>query len=377
MSQHGLQRTHNATWRTVRRSLDAPPRSAPPVDPCWHAGGRCAKLPVATEGCGVGRVRTADGRRRHGTVGAAQAALTVLVVGGTALGALLLHPGTGLFVKGRGPLGGNPVLVLGIALLSLLGGIALRGKHLEQVSACQKPNPVEERLMEGVGRVLLAAPLVLPLLILVLHQFGSSGGSHGDGHGPVRLPPARQDPARTPPPTLPAEHSDHSLHFGLTRILFGLGIALLAVALVLAGVYLWRYLTRPMAAEVPATYATLDDEQERLAQAVDSGRRALLDGTDTRAAVIACYSAMEESLADSGVARRASDSPQDLLERAVAGGLPARAAAGELTTLFREARYSTHPMDGGHRDRAAAALAEIAHGLRSRARGPEAAAGAT
>lgn len=129
-------------------------------------------------------------------------------------------------------------------------------------------------------------------------------------------------------------------------------------------------------AEVPATYATLDDEQERLAQAVDSGRRALLDGTDARAAVIACYATMEESLADSGVARRASDSPQDLLERAVAGGLPAGAAVVELTGLFREARYSTHPMDGGHRDRATAALAEIADGLRSRASGPEAVAGA-
>ncbi|MGX4695222.1 DUF4129 domain-containing protein [Streptomyces sp. JNUCC 63] len=325
----------------------------------------------------MGRERTAGGRRRHGTIGAAQAALTVLVVGGAALGALLLHPSTGLFAKGRGPLSGNPVLVVGLALLSLLGGIALREKYLEQVGVGKELNPVEQRLVDSVSRVLLAAPLVLPLLILVLHQFGSSGSSHGDGHGPFRSPPARQDPVRTPPPTQHAEHSDHSMHFGLTRILLGLGVALLAVAVVLAGLHLWRYLTRPPAPEAPATYATLDDEQERLAQAVDSGRRALLDGTDTRAAVIACYVAMEESLADSGVARRASDSPQDLLERAVAGGLPARAAAAELTALFREARYSTHPMDGGHRDRAAAALAEIAHGLRARARGPEAVGDAT
>jgi hypothetical protein len=324
----------------------------------------------------VGRERTSGGLRRHGAIGAAQAALSVLVVGGTALGALLLHPGTGLFVKGRGPLGGNPALVLGLALLALLGGIALRGKYREQVSACQKLNPVEQRLVDSVHCVLMTVPLVLPLLILALHQFGPSGSSHGDGHGSFRPPPAWQDPVRTQPPAQPGEHSDHSTHFELTRILLGLGIALLVVAVVLAGLHLWRYLTRPPAPGAPATYATLDDEQERLAQAVDSGRRALLDGTDTRAAVIACYAAMEESLADSGVARRASDSPQDLLERAVAGGLPARAAT-ELTALFREARYSTHPMDGGHRDRAAAALTEISHGLRSRARGPETVADAT
>ncbi|WP_445528102.1 DUF4129 domain-containing protein [Streptomyces cyslabdanicus] len=324
----------------------------------------------------VGRAGTAGGRRRHGTIGAARAALTVLVVGGSALAALLLHPGTGLFAKGRGPLGGNPALVVGLAVLSLLGGLALRDKYLEQLGTGRELNPVEQRLVDGVSRVLLAAPLVLPLLILVLHRFGSSGSHHGDMDGPSRLSPTWQDPLGTPSPAPRAEHSDHSMHFGLTRILLGLGIALLAVVVVLAALHLWRYLTRPPEPETPATYATLDDERERLAQAVDSGRRALQDGTDARAAVIACYVAMEESLADSGMTRRASDSPQDLLERAVAGGLPATAAAAELTALFREARYSTHPMDGGHRDRAAAALAEIAHGLRSRARATEAVAGA-
>ncbi|MFG2887372.1 hypothetical protein ACGFYV_34695 [Streptomyces sp. NPDC048297] len=41
--------------------------------------------------------RRAGGKRRHGTIGAAQAALSVLVVDGVVLGALLLHPVTGLF----------------------------------------------------------------------------------------------------------------------------------------------------------------------------------------------------------------------------------------------------------------------------------------
>ncbi|MEU1414909.1 DUF4129 domain-containing protein [Streptomyces sp. NPDC005731] len=321
----------------------------------------------------MGRERTAGGRWR--TIRAAQAALTVLVMGGAALGALLLHPDTGLLAKGRGPLGGNPVLVVGLALLSLLGGLALRDKYQEQVGAARELNPVEQRMADGVGRVLQAATLVVPLLVMVLHQFGSSGSSHGGGHESLPLPRPRQDPVPTPPTAQHAGHAGHSVHFGLTRILLGLGIALLVVVVMIAGLYLWRYLTRPPTPEAPVTYATLDDEQERLAQAVDFGRRALLDATDARAAVIACYAAMEESLADSGVTRRASDSPQDLLERAVAGGLPTGAVAAQLTSLFREARYSTHPMDGSHRDRAAAALAEIADGLRSRTPGPEAVTG--
>ncbi|MFE7749425.1 DUF4129 domain-containing protein [Streptomyces sp. NPDC057428] len=294
----------------------------------------------------MGLQHAAGGRRRYSTIGALQAALTVLVVGGAALGALLLRPDTSLLAKGRGPLGANAVLVVGLALLSLLGGLALRGKYREQVGAARELNPVEQRMADGVSRILLAATLVVPLLIMVLHQFGPPRSSHGDDHESLPFPSPRQDPLPIPPPAQHAEHAGHSMHFGVTRILLGLGIALLVVVVMIAGLYLWRYL-----------------------------RRALLDGTDARAAVIAGYAAMEASLAGSGVTRRASDSPQDLLERAVAGGLPTEAAAAALTALFREARYSTHPMDGSHRDRAAAALAEIADSLRSRTSEPEAVTG--
>ncbi|MFD7079977.1 DUF4129 domain-containing protein [Streptomyces sp. NPDC059918] len=284
------------------------------------------------------------------------------------MGALLLHPDAGLLAKGRGPLGGSPVLVFGLALLSFLGGLALRDKYQEQVGAARELDPVGERMAAGVSRVLLAASVVVPLLVIVLHRFGSSGSRHGSGREALPLPGPQQDPVSTLPPAQHGGHAGHSTHFGLTYVLLGLGIAVLVVVVVIAGLYLRRNLNRPPASETPATYATLDDEQERLARAVDSGRRALLDGTDARAAVIACYAAMEESLADSGVTRHASDSPQDLLERAIAGGLPTGAAAA-LTALFREARYSTHPLDGSHRDRAAVALAEIADSLRSRTSG--------
>ncbi|KMO95195.1 DUF4129 domain-containing protein [Streptomyces roseus] len=309
----------------------------------------------------MGRERTAGGRQPRGGGPA------VLVVGGVVLAALLLRPDTGLWAKGRGPLGGNPVLVLGLALLALLGGLLLRGKYREQVGADRELNPVEQRLADGVSRVLLAASLVVPLLVLVLHRFGAPGAGRDVGRGggtPSQLPGPPQDPASAPPPAQHAVEADRGVQFGPARVLLGLGIALLVVVVVIAGLYLWRHLTRPPIPDAAATGATLDHEQERLAHAVDSGRRALLEAADARAAVIACYAAMEESLAASGVDRHVSDSPQDLLERAVAGGLPAGTAATTLTALFREARYSTHAMDAGHRDLAAAALAEISDGLR-------------
>ncbi|WP_106432394.1 DUF4129 domain-containing protein [Streptomyces sp. LaPpAH-108] len=317
------------------------------------------------------RDHTEDDRRRHGAIGPAQAASAVLVVAGVALAALLLHTDTGLLTKGRGPLGGNPVLVVVLALLTPFGALALRGTYQERVGAGEL-DPVEERMADGVSRILLAAAPVVPLLVLLLHRFGTSGSDHESGNGPLPTPHPGQDlKSSLPPPAHHAGHADHSTDFGLTRVLLGLVIALLVVVVVIAGLRLWRHLTRPSAPETPATYATLDDERQRLAQAVDSGRRALVDGTDARAAVIACYAAMEQSLADSGVTRRASDSPQDLLERAVTGGLPTGTAAATLTALFREARYSTHPMDDSRRDRAAAALAEIADGLGSRTPRPD------
>lgn len=324
--------------------------------------------------------RTA-GARRHGAIGAAQAALTVLVVGGAVLAAVLLHPGTGLFGRGRGPLGGNPLLVFGLALLALIGGLALRGRFLEQVRSDHELDGTEQRLTDSVSRLLLAATLAVPVLVLALHRFGTPAATKGTEHLTLTIHGTDQSPPPTRERTPHTPHAHHGSHRWLLQVLVDVGISLLAVVLVLAGVFLWRYLTRPAAPQPPSAEGTFDDEETRLAQAVDSGRRALRDADDPRAAVIACYAAMEDSLADSGVARRASDSPQDLLERAVAGGLPAAGAAAALTALFREARYSTHPMDGGHRDRAAAALAEIADGLRARAAasgatgGPDVAAG--
>lgn len=323
----------------------------------------------------VGREHIPDARRRHGTIGVAQAALAVLVVAGLALAALLLRPGTDLLAKGRGPLGGIGVLVVGLALLGLLGGLALRGKYRDRIGTGRELTPVEQRLADGTNRVLLAATLLVPLLVLVLHRFGMSASSHQTDQRPSPRPTPPQDLLPTPPPAHSAEHAGRGMHLGLERVLLVLAIALVVVVVVMAALRLWRHLGRPLTPDTAATYAVLDDEQDRLAQAVDSGRRALTGATDARAAVIACYAAMEESLAESGVTRRASDSPQDLLERAVADGLPAETAAAALTALFREARYSTHPMDARHRDRAAAALAEIADGLRTRTSGRHAMTG--
>jgi hypothetical protein len=313
----------------------------------------------------LGREKPAEGERRSTAAGAgaaAAAALAVVVIAGVVLGAVLLRPGGHLFARGRGPLGGSSLLVVGLAAAVMIGGLLLHGRLQERLRATRELSPVEQRLADATGYVTMIAPFAVPLLLLLLHTFHSTGGSDGG----TSLPHAvvtRTEPPQATPSTTPHPRSGHVHHYGLMRILIGIAVALLVAVVIAAGAFLWRYFVRSAPQEPQEPYDAADDERELLAQAVDSGRRALLASDDPRAAVIACYAAMEESLAASGVVRHASDSPQDLLERAVASGLPAAEAAAELTALFREARYSRHPMDSGHRDRAAAALSEIADRL--------------
>jgi Domain of unknown function (DUF4129) len=80
---------------------------------------------------------------------------------------------------------------------------------------------------------------------------------------------------------------------------------------------------------------------------------------------------MERRLADRGTARVAADTPDELLARAVTAGTVRGGAAGRLTALFYEARFSTHPLDAGQRDAASAALDELAGELAAKQAPPK------
>jgi hypothetical protein len=304
------------------------------------------------------------GRELKARVSGGQAALAVIVVGGIGLTALLLRPDSPLFGKGRGPIGQNSVVVVALAAAWLVAGIMLNRRYQDRRDLGRRLAAAEQRLADTVGYVLISIPFVLPVLLLALHRFDTHDGT-SSGQQPQPVPWTATPPKSPPPSPPPAGH--FVLPGWLSHTLVAIGIVLGAGIVAFAAWFLWRLLHRPLPKPYDASYATSDEEQELLAQAVESGRRALLDGDDARAAVIACYAAMETSLAASGVTRRASDSPQDLLERAATGGLLTGTAPVALTALFREARYSTHPMDHSHRDRAAAALAEIAAQLDRRA----------
>jgi len=103
-----------------------------------------------------------------------------------------------------------------------------------------------------------------------------------------------------------------------------------------------------------------DGEAARLETAVVAAREQLGGHTDPRAAIVAAYAAMAATLsaglARRGASARASDTPTELLDRAVGSGLVSEGPAATLTELFREARFSRHPMGEGHRRAAEDAL---------------------
>jgi hypothetical protein len=294
------------------------------------------------------------------------AVVAVGVVGALAVAALVLRPPEGLLHSGEGPLGQWGLFVVGsslgwsIAVMRVVGRFRPRF-HADGVTL----PPGEERLREIAAPLLLAGAGAIGVLALVLHRFSRSDTPAAP---PPVAPPeisARPDPGR------PAPEGEPGAPAGLPSLPLHLVLGLLAaVVVVIVAVVVVRRLRR-LGFHVPqhpgpAGTVTEDDDARLLLSAVRSGRRALAGTGDARAAVIACYAAMEDALVASGVPRHASDSPADLLARAVGAGLAPGPAAPRLTALFREARYSSHPMDDSHREAATDALEEIASLLRDR-----------
>ena len=284
--------------------------------------------------------------------------------------------------------------LLPLTLRVIVGRAGLRGA----VGALRWNGPLHRDAL-AVGVVLEVLIVTMLVILLVRHRSGNQEqtavklrgvllftlGAGGVAvavllvvglHLHVFIRQARPRP-RTPPQATPS---------GLIRPRTGPGAAppisltvllyALLVVLVLAGIAVSIWLARRL--RPPAAHRAGDDEliaedPERLREAVESGRSALRTVDDARAAIIACYLAMEASLAERGAARGVAGTPGELLTRATERGLVRGAAAGRLTALFYEARFSSHPLGHGQRDAAEQALDELAADL-AEAERPEGAA---
>jgi uncharacterized protein DUF4129 len=143
-------------------------------------------------------------------------------------------------------------------------------------------------------------------------------------------------------------------------LVVGIVAAVVAVA-AMVGLYLRR--TGP-----PVQVEAGPDARQRWLAALEAAAEAIRSAglDEPRAAVIACYAAMERSLAQTSAAPGAADTPTQVLTRARAEGLLHGDAAARLTELFTEARYSRHPFTDRHRQDASAALDAIMTELNDR-----------
>jgi hypothetical protein len=221
-------------------------------------------------------------------------------------------------------------------------------------------------LRAGLRAFLIAALVAIPVLAAI----------NAAGELPARRPrPTRPPPLPKGRPSLPARPHVSGApggRFDYTLAVYALLIVVIGVAAAI-GVILVRRRARP------ADWADLDEAPEEepeaaLRRAVSSGQAALREVDDARLAIIACYVAMEGSLARAGTVRGAAETPDELLGRAAAAGLAGGGAAATLTALFYEARFSTHPLPAAARDEARDALAALAAVLADRAASEAAAA---
>ena len=208
--------------------------------------------------------------------------------------------------------------------------------------------------LRGVLIVVLGAGMIAVAVAIFLSLHLHLGG---------KVPPAadgqRQAHPEAEAPAAERRSPGRSFHVPLTVILYVLLVVLL-VAAVLLSVW-WSRRFRPSFGG--KTSGFLAEDPEDLREAVESGRLALRTVDDARAAIIACYVAMETSLAERGAARAVADTPDELLARATTSGLVRGTAAARLTALFYEARFSSHPLGRGQRDAAEQALDELAAAL--------------
>jgi hypothetical protein len=273
--------------------------------------------------------------------------LVVLVIAGLR-GAVAAPRWNGPLKAAGVPIGLALEVVLGVLLILTLRRDGAARREAERLPYTGNRVEIEPpAALRFVLKYLLGAAILAVAVVLIsdlhLHFFvkpDSTKASVSPGLTIATPPPAGKHGGGAP------------FHIPFGPILYGLLVVALLAAVVIS---IWWSTRRP-AAPLPIAELSTDE----LREAVESGRAALARIDDARAAIIACYLAMEHSLADRGARRAVADTPDELLARAVAANVVRGAAAGRLTTLFYEARFSTHPLTGGQRDAASAALDELA-----------------
>jgi len=152
-------------------------------------------------------------------------------------------------------------------------------------------------------------------------------------------------------PAIPGEGGGTTLVGWLATFVFGLAVALVLSLLLL--------LILPEGGSIAALASTPSDDVDEVAGGVELGLADLTSISDPRAAVLACYLTMTTAFRQAGVPHRPSDTPFELLERALVARRVDDQSARRLTELFERAKFSHHQVDESTRREALEALRAV------------------
>jgi Domain of unknown function (DUF4129) len=235
-------------------------------------------------------------------------------------------------------------------------------QHLDRASSGERRRPSLRMLLIVLGVIL--AWLIVVVLLLQLSAVADLG------HPPPTNAPSTAAPGASPapppptsPPQPPQQPGGDAFWYLFATTMFML--VLWAVGIVVA-------LVRRRAPELQPVTGEAAEPAPRhaphsLAVAAERGLAEMGDlSREPREAIIACYAAMEDALANSpGAVPQDSDTPSEVLARAVDHDAIHAGTATELVDLFAEARFSPHVMNEEHREVAVRALQLVLAELKS------------
>lgn len=293
------------------------------------------------------------------------ALIVLLVVAAVALRGAL--PGDDGRRPAQHPLTGVAALILIVALLAVslvIVAVAVLARMRDPRASAAASAPPDWlrggarprwRLVVGI----IAVAMSMAVLAVVVSRIdiapperspaASTTAATSTGEPPVTSPTAASPEAAEPPAGRE-----------LMKVLYGTAIGFLVLVAVSSVVTARRNrrADRPHGVDDGHGPAAAAIEADPLVRAAEVGLAEVGDPSrEPRAAIIACYAAMERELARvPAAAPRDFDTASEVLARAVEQDALHSDSAAQLVDLFEEARFSPHVMDEGHRESASAAL---------------------
>jgi len=312
----------------------------------------------------MGAVKIPGGQTR-GAAGRAALLLALLIVAAVTLRGRLPIPQP----VPRNTASGDDASLTGVVALLSVSMLVMAFAMLHRKSG--PPRPPAREFPEGLRGArggwnlrlgLIAAGLLIAWLVAVavLNRLGVDPET-----APIPSD-AAPDPTSVPrpdtsPTTPPQQRS------GASRLLIATTAALLLMMVVATVLSALRRTRREQVPVSQVADAAAPAAAEPLALAAERGLAEVANpNLPPREAIIACYAAMEQALAGAPTtAPQASDTPSEVLARAVTTGALSAGTATPLVEVFAEARYSTHVMTEEHRRTAEQALRSVLAELRS------------